>query len=240
VAATSREEPKPAPTSASQGSLDSSLPPLEIAPAEAMASPEDDGESTPQSGRRPPPLPPDAQMSDATADSTSGSHLALPMPRRRSARGPLVVMVAMLLASSGAYGISAARSTWLNRAPQAEHAIAAHAPTARGTSERPEPWIAPAHEASVVGTAAPPVSTTLAATSSPRAASSSGASAGGDTGVIHAGASARGRRVYVDDRVIGEGEGDFTVPCGPHKARVGSKGINAEISVPCGGAIEIK
>ena len=48
-----------------------------------------------------------------------------------------------------------------------------------------------------------------------------------------------GRRIFVDGRVIGEGGREHTIPCGRHRIRVGSAGIERSVTVPCGGEIEL-
>ena len=60
-----------------------------------------------------------------------------------------------------------------------------------------------------------------------------------DEGVLHAPARAAQHRIYVDERVIGEGPGDYRVHCGVHTVRIGSKGDDVETKVPCGGTVDI-
>jgi hypothetical protein len=46
-------------------------------------------------------------------------------------------------------------------------------------------------------------------------------------------------RIYVDGRVIGEGRGSFDVRCGVRLVRVGSKGRDQRVVVPCGGSVTV-
>ena len=59
-------------------------------------------------------------------------------------------------------------------------------------------------------------------------------------GVLRAPPRAAQHRVYVDGRVIGEGAGDYRVPCGRHTVRVGSKGEEESIEIPCGGSLDLE
>ena len=61
-----------------------------------------------------------------------------------------------------------------------------------------------------------------------------------DEGTLHAPARAAQHRVYFDGRVIGEGEGDYKVACGTHTLRIGSRGDDVEVKVPCGGTLAIE
>lgn len=49
-----------------------------------------------------------------------------------------------------------------------------------------------------------------------------------------------GRRIYLDGHMIGEGGRAFTVPCGPHKVKIGSAGSEHSVSIPCGGSVELE
>jgi hypothetical protein len=49
-----------------------------------------------------------------------------------------------------------------------------------------------------------------------------------------------GHRIWVDDHVIGESPGTFTVRCGARAIRVGSQGTVQHVTVPCGGDVEVR
>lgn len=53
-------------------------------------------------------------------------------------------------------------------------------------------------------------------------------------------ARAKSHRVFVDGKVIGEGEGVFRVACGTRKVRVGSAREDETIQVPCGGEVTVR
>ena len=59
-------------------------------------------------------------------------------------------------------------------------------------------------------------------------------------GTVRMPARAKGRRVFIDDRVTGEGPGSFDVTCGVHRVRIGSRGVERTVSVPCGGSVEVE
>jgi serine/threonine-protein kinase len=101
--------------------------------------------------------------------------------------------------------------------PAAPAAQAAPLPTA--TVEAP----APAETAAPVATAA--------ATPAPGAASNMGT-----VRVVSHGS----HRVWVDDRLVGESPGSFPIRCGQHSVRVGSAGTAKQVSVPCGGEVDVR
>ncbi|HEV3194445.1 MAG TPA: hypothetical protein VGY54_28305 [Polyangiaceae bacterium] len=49
----------------------------------------------------------------------------------------------------------------------------------------------------------------------------------------------RGRRVYVDSHVVGEGPEPLHLRCGTHVLRLGSAGEEQSVSVPCGGSVHV-
>jgi hypothetical protein len=61
-----------------------------------------------------------------------------------------------------------------------------------------------------------------------------------DAGVLQTPARARQHRIFLDGREIGEGPGEYVVPCGPHKVRIGSRGEEKGIEVPCGGTAHVE
>jgi hypothetical protein len=58
-------------------------------------------------------------------------------------------------------------------------------------------------------------------------------------GILRAPARAAQHRVFLDGRTLGEGSGEYRVPCGKHAVRIGSKGDDSTIDVPCGGSIDL-
>jgi hypothetical protein len=60
-----------------------------------------------------------------------------------------------------------------------------------------------------------------------------------DKGRLSTAGSAPGRRIFVDDRTVGETPNDVIVPCGSHRVRVGSRGTTSIVEVPCGGELNV-
>ena len=108
---------------------------------------------------------------------------------------------------------------------------------------------APSTEASaaaVVATAsvAPPASASSAsaAPSASVAATASAASRGdipAGMGVLTTTGTVPGRRIFVDEKTLGQTPQQVTVKCGPHTIRLGSSGKPQSIDVPCGGEIAV-
>lgn len=57
-------------------------------------------------------------------------------------------------------------------------------------------------------------------------------------GVVVVGAS-RATRVWVDGKLLGEGEREVTLPCGKHEVRIGKAGQAQNVDVPCGGQVRV-
>ncbi len=48
------------------------------------------------------------------------------------------------------------------------------------------------------------------------------------------------RRIWVDDKVVGQTGGDVKAPCGMHKVKIGSGGTARDVMIPCGGSVVLK
>jgi len=58
-------------------------------------------------------------------------------------------------------------------------------------------------------------------------------------GVIKTTGTAPGRRIFVDDKTLGQTPESVTVACGTHNVKLGSSGKPQKIDVPCGGEISV-
>lgn len=58
-------------------------------------------------------------------------------------------------------------------------------------------------------------------------------------GVIKTDGAVSGRRIFVDERTMGQTPAPITVKCGAHSVKIGSSGRVKNVDVPCGGAILI-
>ena len=60
-----------------------------------------------------------------------------------------------------------------------------------------------------------------------------------DTGLLTTGDAPPGRRIFVDQRVVGQTPDPISVKCGQHVVRVGSTGKPLTVDVPCGGEVTV-
>jgi hypothetical protein len=58
-------------------------------------------------------------------------------------------------------------------------------------------------------------------------------------GILNTAASTPGRRIFVDDRAVGETPAAVAVPCGVHRVRVGSRGKTMTVDVVCEGEVSV-
>lgn len=147
-------------------------------------------------------------------------------PGRSKAPAIVVGLLALAAAAAGAF--------WLVTRPSAAIVPAATttAPTMPAPSTTPVP--APTPTTSASASTAP--SASAAATDA--SAETVEPDAGSTTGLLHA--KSFGHRVYVDGRLVGESGGrDITLPCGPHKVKVGSQGTEKAVVLPCGGRLDV-
>ncbi len=82
----------------------------------------------------------------------------------------------------------------------------------------------------------------VASADAARATALGGEASGAETpaeGLLHTPPRAAQHRIYLDGRVIGEGEGDYRVGCGTHSVRIGSKGDDVSVEIPCGGSVSV-
>ncbi len=74
----------------------------------------------------------------------------------------------------------------------------------------------------------------------PPAEASSGAVVLPTHGQLVPSAAASGHRIYIDNRVVGDGNKSVDVACGRHTLRIGSHGKPQSIDVPCGGVFTLE
>jgi PEGA domain len=58
-------------------------------------------------------------------------------------------------------------------------------------------------------------------------------------GVIRTTGAVPGRRIFVDEKTLGQTPASVTVTCGQHTVRLGSSGKPQTIAVPCGSEITV-
>ena len=59
------------------------------------------------------------------------------------------------------------------------------------------------------------------------------------TGAVMLPPAAEGHRVYVDGRLVGDAVSEMRVACGRHLIKVGSRGHDHAVTVPCGGELSV-
>ena len=178
----------------------------------------------------PPPLPaPPGTHASIPADSTR--------PRRRGA--PVLAAVGLLLFSI-AVGVAGfvAYVRW-----QKSHTLAAVAPPAT-TAVAPPASTAVATQASTTSTSRSPFAqpdppTVSAAPPASASASASGEDVPAGMGRVRTTGAAPGRRVFVDERTVGQTPESVVVKCGSRAIKLGSAGSTQTVDVPCGGEITV-
>jgi hypothetical protein len=166
----------------------------------------------------PPPVQPPSMDPGARAST-------MPLTSARRRRFATAIAAGVVALASGIASIDGARSAQGPEAPSPP--VAAAAPIAREPVEAPVPAPPVASEAP----AAPAVSEIPA--------TADAMTLPADRGVLRAPLRARQHRIFLDGHVIGEGSGDYVIPCGAHTVRMGSQGSERRIDVPCGGTFEL-
>ncbi len=122
--------------------------------------------------------------------------------------------------------------------PSASVSTSATASAKPSTSASASPL--PSTTASTVASTLATTTATATATATATTAKASTTATGDKTlGTLRTDKTGEGRRIFVDGKVVGEGPGPLTVPCGSHAIKVGSAGKTQQIDVPCGGEITL-
>ena len=202
------------------------------------------------------PLPPSHVSHSSRASGGRGSRDVATTPPSRATREPIpypasappppkrsrwfaifaVVVIGGAAASAGALGY---------RQRQKTHAAkAAKAATAAPTVAPPPPASAPVPPTTADGAPAPvasgPSSAAPGASASASASADAGAGAAGvaeGMGRVTTLGTAPGRRIFVDEKTVGQTPEAVVVKCGVRKIKLGSSGSTQSIDVPCGGEI---
>jgi serine/threonine-protein kinase len=97
----------------------------------------------------------------------------------------------------------------------------------------------PAGSASASASGAASASAAPSATAAPPSAAKPSEAIGEGMGIVTTSGAAPGRRIFVDDRTVGQTPQSITVKCGSHSVRIGSSGKTQTIDVPCGGEVGV-
>jgi hypothetical protein len=228
-------------------------PPLFVVPSaepQPMAAPPMDpfaAQAPPAPFVAPAPMDPFA----APAPMFAAAQVEAPSPRRR-ARGGLWILALLLFAATAvcAYALvrrlesapTIASKTTKEKKPakvdedESSSSATAQEDEASSTSASTSASHS-ASKASTSASASPSTSTTTSASAPPTASESAAVAA--DMTALSTTAGGASHRVFVDGRVVGEGPGPMTAPCGPHEVKIGSLGTPKIVDLPCGGAITI-
>lgn len=120
-------------------------------------------------------------------------------------------------------------------------ASASAAPTA--TASAPPTASAGASATATAAATATATAVASATASAPPSASSAPPPAGATDAehtILNTQGAPAGHRIFFDGRVLGEPPNPFTVRCGRHEIRIGSKGAPRNVDLPCGGEYALK
>jgi|GEM_PF-756408 len=190
------------------------------------------------------PAPPTGAGSSAAprgaSSSLSGAHASISEPpARRSGLATAVVLGALagLATAAGLGGYSRWQKTRAAVRPAAATATAVTIPAASA------PASASASASPVASASASPVASASASASAPVASASASSDVPADvpanSGRVLTTNAAPGRRIFVDDRTVGQTPEAVIVKCGSRAIRLGSTGFTQTVDVPCGGEVTI-
>jgi serine/threonine-protein kinase len=143
---------------------------------------------------------------------------------------------------------------WKEASTEAPIALpaATNAPAPSVASARPSSTakVAPPSAASAVASVAASASVAPGASETPAASAAASASASAPStptladlpagsGLVKTEGAPPGRRIFVDDRTVGQTPESVVVKCGTHQIKIGSAGTARAVDVPCGGEIVV-
>jgi eukaryotic-like serine/threonine-protein kinase len=184
--------------------------------------------------------------------ATTGSHDALLPQPKPSSVGVIAFMIVLTVAAGVAGTVFYMRHQKAKEAATHPPAVASSAPTS--TTSVVAPFVPPSAtppvaSASVSASASAPASAPAASESAAPSAvvsappSASVAPTAGEIpagmGVIHTTGAAANRRIFVDEKTVGQTPESVTVKCGTRAVRLGSSGKTQTIDIPCGGEITV-
>ena len=133
----------------------------------------------------------------------------------------------------GQSAVSTATGTLVTTSAAPANSVTAQEPAPQPKPEAPPPS-APSVAAPVAAAVTAPVAVAVAA---PVAATVAALVVPPGKGSLSTVRSAPGRRIFVDERTVGETPSAVLVACGVHRVRVGSRGATTTVDVPCGGEV---
>lgn len=161
----------------------------------------------------------------------SGAQVA---PPRRSAAGIAVAIGLVVVIGGGIAG-----TIGYVRYQQKHAAATAEPPTASAATTPPSASAEPPASAAPVASAAPSASAAASTSATPAPSSEASQRVASDMGIITTKGTVPHRRIFVDDKTVGQTPQSVTVKCGKRVVRLGSAGKRQTIDVPCGGEIAV-
>lgn len=206
-----------------------------------------------------------SSLESATVTSSSASERDVVPRKRRSGMGIVIAVGLVLVVAVGVAGSVGYLRYERARAHAAHPAAESSTPAAAVLTAREGPAAtAPSATAAPVATPAPAVSASASSAESPAAppavsaapavsaepvASTRVASSGSappaasaiaeGMGIVRTAGAKPNRRIFIDDRTVGQTPDSITIRCGEHSIRLGSAGKPQAIDVPCGGEISV-
>ena len=186
------------------------------------------GEGTPQ----------EPTLHDSVAPALPKRGLVFPVALALAGLAVAIGAALTIIVSAGDRGTDA--NARVQAAPASVRPTASALPTSAVSPSPPSSTQSPAVAPASAPAPAPASASALAPAPAPVVASAAAyAAADPNVGTVRLPAWTRGRRVYVDGRVVGEGPEPLRVRCGTHLLRLGSAGEDQSVEVPCGGAVRV-
>lgn len=196
--------------------------------------------------QRPPPyVPPAAMPTPFPPPERQQQITEAPTTRPKKSSGLVLMLLLLVVAIGIGLAGTVGYAHWKRAHPPASSVGLVAADTASA--------VVPAASASAPASAAPVESASAeppasaSASAEPVASASASASAAppGETetdptmGTLDTTGAPSGRRIFVDEKVVGETPESPQVKCGKHQVRIGSAGKTQTVDVPCGGSISV-
>jgi serine/threonine protein kinase len=220
------------PRPASVGDVPAQPPPAPAAPAVAVASPAP-AQPAPVPAAPPvlSPQPSPAPFPSMASAQDSGAQV---VPPRRSGAGIAVAIGLVVVIGGGIAG-----TIGYVRYQHKHVAATAEPPTASAATTPPRGSAGPLASAEPPASSAPTASASASASAAPSPSAEPSRRVAADMGVITTKGTVPHRRIFVDDKTVGQTPQSVTVKCGKRVVRLGSAGKRQTIDVPCGGEIAV-
>lgn len=163
----------------------------------------------------------EARIAPPALATTTTTPTVSPFVATTASATPVVTASASASASAGTEGSTAAAGSAPSAAPSVTVAMAA--PTVSADPAAPVAKDAPKDAKDAAKPAPQPQPQTPAPSSG--------------TGIVKTEGAAPGRRIFIDERTMGQTPQPITVKCGTHMVKVGSSGRARSVDVPCGGEV---